>query len=341
MPARGEGKARTASPTLSRKRIFSASLFRFPERGRQSAGDGRQWRRPLLLFLLAASLGASPGQAQSPVGEVFASDASIKGSMVLAAGGMEVMSGSTVAAGAETALLKLSRGGEVRVCARTQLSLGTSASGRDLMLALNSGALEASYGLGASADAVMTPDFRILVAGPGTVHFALGVDPRGDTCVRSLASNTTSLLVSELLGDGAYQVKPNEQVVFREGRVTTADHALADCGCPAPPATLQAAPAPGSSPRVPQEAPTPAPPAQEVHVQVEAPFVFRASDPEPSMQERVAQLRLQPAPQWPDFLVSPPPVAEAAAPTVQAEATSRPKPRIFGRLRAFFAAIFR
>ncbi len=263
--------------------------------------------------------------------------------MVLAAGGMEVMSGSTVAAGAETALLKLSRGGEVRVCARTQLSLGTSASGRDLMLALNSGALEASYSLGASADAVVTPDFRILVAGPGTVHFALGVDPRGDTCVRSLASNTTSLLVSELLGDGAYQVKPNEQVVFRGGRVTTADHALADCGCPAVPATLQAAtPAATSSPQAPQQAPTETPSAQDVHVQVEAPFVFRATDPEPPMEEMVAQLRLQPAPRWPDFAVSPPSLATgAASPPGPADANSQGKRHFFGRLRAFFASIFR
>ena len=268
--------------------------------------------------------------------------------MVLAAGGMEVMSGSTVSAGAETALLKLSRGGEVRVCARTQVSLETSASGRDLMLALNSGALEASYSLGATADAVMTPDFRILAAGPGTVHFALGVDPRGDTCVRSLASNTTSLLVSELLGDGAYQVKPSEQVVFRDGRVTTADHALADCGCPAAPATLQAAaPAPTPSPQTAEQAPTePTPPAQNVHVQVEAPFVFRASDPEPPMEEMVAQLRLEPAPQWPDFSVGPPAAAAglangAPAPAPPSDSKSRSRPRFFGRLRAFFASIFR
>lgn len=297
---------------------------------------------------MTALLAASPGRAQSPVGEVFASDASVKGSMVLAAGGMEVMSGSTVSAGAEAALLKLSRGGEVRVCARTQLSLGTSASGRDLMLALNSGALEASYSLGTTADAVMTPDFRILVAGPGTVHFALGVDPRGDTCVRSLASNTTSLLVSELLGDGAYQVKPNEQVAFREGRVTTADHALADCGCPAAPTTLQAAaPAAAPSPQSPQQRPAaPAPPAQNVHVQVEAPFVFRATDPEPPMEEMVAQLRLQPAPQWPEFALPPPTAAAnvangSPAPVAPAESDSRSGHRFFGRLRAFFASIFR
>ena len=107
VPPRAEGNAKTAPPAAYRSRFFPASLFRVREPGRlrAAARDGgppqrTPWPGALLLFLLTALLGASPGRAQSPVGEVFASDASIKGSMVLAAGGMEVMSGSTVAAGA-------------------------------------------------------------------------------------------------------------------------------------------------------------------------------------------------------------------------------------------------
>src|SRR5438046_6162377 len=47
------------------------------------------------------------------------------------------------------------------------------------------------------------------------------------------------------MGDGTYQVKPTEKVVFRSGRLGLIDVAASgDCGCPAPPVPVMRAAAP-------------------------------------------------------------------------------------------------
>jgi hypothetical protein len=148
--------------------------------------------------------------------------------------GSRVASGSSITAGAETAIMRLTRGGEVRVCPGTTVSFTTSSNGNDLMLGMSQGAIETNYLLQESVDSVLTPDFRIVLPGPGEFNLAIRADNHGNTCVGSLPGSTSSAVVAELMGSGTYEIKPEQQVLFRQGRLDSIETSASSCGCPAP-----------------------------------------------------------------------------------------------------------
>ena len=328
----------------------------------------------------------SPQQAaQQEVGELYATDASVLGSVILVSGGMKVLSGSSVVAGKQTALLRLDRGGNVRFCPHTSVSIASTPSGSNLMLGMNTGQLEVNYSLTdfSNADALVTPDFRLLLQGPGDYHFAIGADNKGDTCVRALKGNTGAVTVTELMGDTSYQVRPQEEVLFRGGRLSQRQRAQpSDCGCPDPSPVLRAAnveppppipaePAPMSaqeSPPTSTPASTPvsippssdvpvSPPGEkamaavqapepppEIHLQMDAPFVYNADESEWPIEE-VSRLRLTPVPQYRIVVAPPLPAPDAATEgatvTPLPSTSGAPHKRSFlGRVGSFFASIF-
>lgn len=287
---------------------------------------------------------AGTASAQQNVGELFASDASVKGSVVLANSGTKVMSGSSIAAGAQSATLKLERGGSMMICPGTNLAVTTSQNGRQFMFSMNTGDLEMDYPIGAAADNLLTPDFRLLLPGPGHLHIAVRVSPNGDTCVQSLPSNSSAIVISEGMGDASYQVRPNEAVIFKGGRISGALPTRESCGCPAPPPTQVAKATPPPPPAT--ETPKSDPPPPETHMVVDAPFIYRAEDPV-DITENVAHLKLETKPMNLDPVVLPPPTSSAKVPdpatTRVAAGGQKPtqeKHGFFAKLGSFFASLF-
>jgi hypothetical protein len=314
---------------------------------------------------------AIPTLATGPV-PVLAPVSRGPGYVVLA--GTRVGAGSSVTAGSETAVLRLTRGGEIRVCPGTTVSVTPSKNQHDLMLGLSTGALEAHYMLDASADSVVTPDFRILFPGPGEFDYAISADTHGNTCVRGLMGNSSSVIVSELMGDRIYQVKPSEQVVFHAGQIAKVGSEVPlECGCPPPTVPVMRAsgepsapnsasasvhfanasmPAEGMSPNSrlaeknsspmtlssgPETAPLPPSQPNEVHIQVDAPFVFMARNraanvpPPPVLAASLSINEGSVRPVYLDPVVQPPREGAKA----QAEHHG-----FFRRLKGFLAAIF-
>ena len=185
------------------------------------------------LLLLGLALAATPAiHAQNAVGELFSGDASVRGSVFLSGNGTHVLSGSQVTAGDGAALLKLERGGQVRICPKTNLSLSADPSGKAIVLGLNEGSMELDYALYSAVDTLITPDFRVQLISPGTFHFGISVASSGDTCVRSLPGNDAALFIAEMMGADSYQLSPGKSVIFRGGKISRAAEAPAECGCP-------------------------------------------------------------------------------------------------------------
>lgn len=349
-----------------------------------SAPYGSAWDssgRRLVVHLRPPNYSASEkkpaaNQPQVLSGFALTSDAGVvpvnSGAGNAAMSGQRIAAGSSVTAGSDTTVLHLPRGGEVRVCPGTTISVTASESKRDLMFGMNTGAIEAHYSLSSSVDAVLTPDFRIMFAGPGEFDFAVSADSHGNTCVRSLNGNTSSAVVSELMGDRIYQVRPTEQAMFRSGRIDKVDADVSlECGCPPPPPVMRAAnptasvpesetvskvslgggsASPGPLPRT-QESTTvtrlssgpetaPLPPAQsgEVHAQIDAPLVFtrkdRAALAPPAPVDAAQALPVDDSPQRRVHLDA---VIQAPSPREESKAKHR---GFLGKVKGFFSSIF-
>ena len=302
------------------------------------------FHRCLFVTALAVVALEASALAQQAIGQLYASDASVKGSVVLAGSGTGVLSGSSIEAGTQAATLKLERGGSVVVCEGTKLSITSSQTGRELLFSLNGGNLELNYPLGTEADTLLTPDLRLLLPGPGTVHVAVRITPQGDTCVQSLPQNASAIVVSESMSDATYQVKPDEAVIFKEGHLNQASRTKEKCGCPAPPTQVAKPAAPPqpaeSQPAEPPAAAAAAPPDQ--HLAVEAPFVFRGSDPIPDLSENIAVLRLESNPVVPlePTVVPPSSGKKKSAATNTAQSARKERHGFFSKVAALFAAIF-
>lgn len=207
---------------------------------------------------LAASILAVPAFAQQqPIAYVPTEGVSLSGSLAVENGKASIGNDGTITAGDSTAYVSLVRGGELSLCASTKVHLSreTSAStptdpaaDSALMIALDRGAVEATYTPGKYSDVLLTPDLRILISGPGQADLKIRTNQKGDTCVDNHGANAPYVTVTSQFEGGLYRVQPNQRVLFEHGSLQqVVDNESEPCGCPAPlpPPVAVASTAPG------------------------------------------------------------------------------------------------
>ncbi len=196
--------------------------------------------------------GAQPAApAQLPTGTsliaIVPLDAAIPGAAATVSGSMQALKGrayltgsGSVTAGPATAQVTLPYRGVLRVCPSTtvRLSVDSSAAASDvpgLLIGLDGGAIEASFAIARDSDVLLTPNFRILIGGPGSSEVKVRLGQGGDTCVDNSGANAPYVVVTSVFDSGLYRVQPGQRVMFEHGDLkTVVDDEKEPCGCPPP-----------------------------------------------------------------------------------------------------------
>ncbi len=300
----------------------------------------------ILSFIVAGAVVASAQEA--PIAYVPTDGVTVSGSLSVENGKASIGNNGTITAGDSTAEVKLARGGELKVCTSTKVSLSrdTSIPAADagLMIALDRGALEASYTPGNYSDVLLTPDLRILISGPGTADLKIRVNDKGDTCLDNHGANAPYVTVTSQFEGGVYRVQANQRVMFEGGSLEkVVDNEPEPCGCPVPtpPVEVASTAAPATTKaeaanpfplaqseglaKAPAAPVTPETPVGTTHAEVEAPITYDA--------------KATPNPQTPDAAGKPPVNAStsAAAPVIPAK---KKQGGFFHAIGHFFAKAF-
>jgi hypothetical protein len=297
-----------------------------------------------LKYLLLFGTAIAAGAQQKPIAYVPTDGVTVSGTLEVANGKAIIGNNGSITAGDKTARITLARGGELRLCASTQVHITADQSiapdSSALMFALDRGAIEASYQPGKYSDVLMTPDLRILISGPGDADLKVRVNKQGDTCIDNHGDNAPYVTVTSQFEDGVYRVKPGQRVLVEHGSLDqVVDNEQEPCGCPPekpvevantngrPVGGPSSTPADTAFPLAVSEGlkPPPSPPTQPVvpagtpHAQVDVPLTYNGQTAGTPSAEAV------PGP--------------AAAPA-QAQVKSAPSHGFFHKVGHFFAHIF-
>lgn len=264
--------------------------------------------------------------------------ATVTGALEVTAGRAMIASSGAVTAGKQTTEVILPHRGVLRVCASTRVSLASDTSvpaGEipGLMMAMDHGAIEASFATGRNSDTIMTPDFRILIGGPGAADVKVRLGERGDTCVENAGVNAPYVLVSSVFDGGVYRVQAGQRVMFEHGSLSAVvDQEKEPCGCPPPAPKGNEFPEAQSEGLAPLPKPAPGVPEQGGKPALATPdLVYYSAEHEP-------QAAGQPEAAGPaDSQAAAPGQAAAAPPANPAAARqNKKKPGFFKRIGQFF-----
>jgi len=165
----------------------------------------------------------------------------VTGALEVTRGRAIIAASGTVTSGTETTEVTLPRRGVLRVCAATTVKLASGSGAPEgvvpgLMMAMDHGAVEASFATGRDSDILLTPDFRILIGGPGAADVKVRLGANGDTCVDNAGMNAPYVLVTSVFDGGSYRVQPGQRVMFQHGNLhEVVDQEKEPCGCPPEP----------------------------------------------------------------------------------------------------------
>ncbi len=287
--------SRQLSPLLSLAALLAASVASaqaLPSNPAQaSAQPAPANAGPIAIVPLAGKNGA-----QTPT---------VTGALEVTADKAIIAASGAVTSGDATTEVTLPNRGVLRVCARTTVKLAVDSSvpaneTPGLLMALDRGAMEADLATGPNADIVLTPDFRIMIAGPGTANLKVRLGRGGDTCVdnagvaqlggdgssslgRNSGPSAPYVVVTGLFDNGVYRVQPGQRVLFEHGSLNeVVDNEKEPCGCPAPEKGSNAFPLAESEGLAPLAKPAPAPEGQNrAASQAIAPLVYNSAEHAP------------------------------------------------------------
>lgn len=263
---------------------------------------------------LAAQTAAPVVTHSSPIA-IVPLESATPGGAATVSGALQVTGGKALiaASGAVTAGhgantdVALPQRGSLRVCAATTVKLAADASvpsGEQpgLMIAFEHGAIEASFSAGTNADTVLTPDFRILIGGPGAARVKIRLADHGDTCVDNPGvpgGNAPYVLVTSVFDGSLYRVQPGQRVMFQHGSVQeVVDQEREPCGCPPIQVQGNDFPLAQSAGLAPLPEPKPGPAVENGKPAVAAPpLVHNAGDAAVAAQPAATPSAAQPVPQ--------------------------------------------
>jgi hypothetical protein len=262
------------------------------------------------------------------------SAASVTGALQVAGGRALITANGTVISGTTTTEVSLPNRGTLRVCASTEVKLAAdsnvpSEESPGLMMAMDHGAIEASFATGRNADILLTPDFRILIGGPGSANVKVRLAQGGDTCVDNPGSNAPYVLVTSVFDGSIYRVQPGQRVMFQHGSLReVVDQEKESCGCPPAPSEMKGNDFPLALSEGLAPAPAPKP--------TSAPKSAKSAQPTLPLVYNADKAAVVATPQPP---TAPPASAAAQTPT-QTETAQTKKPNFFTRVGHFFRRIF-